>query len=410
MSTTLESVTGRTVEDTARDFWATRPHRGVEDRKIGGVAAALGHRYGLDPVLLRVAFVVATFFSGAGIALYLLGWLLLPEQPGEVSGAESVLGRGQSSMSPVLTVLLGLALIPLTGMVFGGSPFGLIGLALAVAAIFLLHRHRAGSGGLPPAGTTGRPTSGIAEAGQVGTGQTDAASPPPADPPGWDPLGAAPFAWDLPEPAPTPAPAEPAPRPPRSKVTPITLGFALLVGGIATAFWPTLSLVHTVALVLGVIGLGLLVGSVVHGGRGLIGIAIPLAVLTWVLHAVPVSDFTTGDREWRPLTVAEVTPRYTVGAGNGLLDLSELRLADEQTVQTAVSVGAGNARVLLPAEVDVEVSCRAPIGEVTCLGVTDGNLPSRVDERDLGTDGPGGGTLILDVRAGVGSVVVERQT
>ncbi|MDQ3905999.1 MAG: PspC domain-containing protein, partial [Actinomycetota bacterium] len=45
------------LEHTARDFWATRPHRRSSDRKIAGVAAAIARRYAIDPVLVRVAFV-----------------------------------------------------------------------------------------------------------------------------------------------------------------------------------------------------------------------------------------------------------------------------------------------------------------------------------------------------------------
>src|SRR3712207_7634910 len=53
----------------------------------------------------------------------------------------------------------------------------------------------------------------------------------------------------------------PPPRGPSSKVTPITLGLALLAGGIALAFWPALPAAHIAALMLGVVGLGLVVGS-----------------------------------------------------------------------------------------------------------------------------------------------------
>ena len=45
---------------------------------IGGVAAGIARRFGVDPALVRVAFVVAAAAGGVGVAAYLLGWLVIP--------------------------------------------------------------------------------------------------------------------------------------------------------------------------------------------------------------------------------------------------------------------------------------------------------------------------------------------
>ena len=45
---------------------------------LGGVCAGIARRYGVDPALVRLAFVVATAAGGFGIALYALGWLVIP--------------------------------------------------------------------------------------------------------------------------------------------------------------------------------------------------------------------------------------------------------------------------------------------------------------------------------------------
>ncbi|MGH3932426.1 MAG: PspC domain-containing protein [Pseudonocardiaceae bacterium] len=310
------------VENTIRDFWATRPRRSDDDRKIGGVAAAIGRRYGIDPVLVRVGFVVATFFSGAGVLLYLLGWLLLPAVGDEVCAAEGLLGRGRSSMSSGLTLVLGLALFPMVGIVFAcnafgvsGYAFGVIGLAAGVAAIFCLHHGRATMGEIPATreGTGEEGTRHAASAAQEGT--VGAAQLPASDrtvPLVGDPLGAAPLARELPEPTPPPPQALPPARRPRSKVTPITLGLALLVGGITSALWPALALAHIAALVLGVVGIGLVVGSLVRprSGRWLIVAAVPLALLTWALHTMPNSGFRIGESVWAPVTVTQLQPQY----------------------------------------------------------------------------------------------------
>ncbi|MDQ2880183.1 MAG: PspC domain-containing protein [Actinomycetota bacterium] len=394
------------VQDTARDIWATRPHRRANDRKVAGVAAAIARRYAIDPVLVRVAFVVAAVFGGSGVLLYLLGWLLLPVEGDQASGAERMVGRGRSSMSAALTIVLVVLLIPATVGVLVGRASGVLGLLVAVGALVLLHRSRAALGEPSPA--TAEPATATA----AGTGRATAtpAEDKAADgadqpaPPAWDPLGAAPFAWDLPEPSAPPVQAA-QPRGAWSKVTPITLGLALLTGGIALAFAPGLSAAGIAALLLGVVGLGLVAGSFMQSGRGLILIAIPLALLTWVLHAAPTSGVKVGGSYWDPVTAAELQPHYAVTLGNGRLDLTGLRLDPGQTKRTSVNVGIGETHVILPPNLDVQVSCQTQVGQVDCLGRTGSD---RVDVTDYGADGPGGGKVILDVHSGIGEIHVER--
>ncbi|MGH3886428.1 MAG: PspC domain-containing protein [Pseudonocardiaceae bacterium] len=402
------------VQHTVQDFWATRPRRRSDDRKIGGVAAAIGRRYAVDPVLVRVAFIVATLFSGIGVLLYLLGWLLLPAEGDQTSAAESLLGRGRSSMSPVLMVVLILLLIPATGALFGGPASNVLALAVAGGVMFLLHRSRAALGEVPtPSGTASEapPRETTSEAEHDSDPQAEPGTTDRPAPPAWDPLGAAPFAWDLPEPSSAPPPQPPPVPGHRAKVTPITLGIALLTGGIASAFWPALSAAQIAALLLGVVGIGLVAGSLLRGGRGLILVAVPLALLTWVLQAAPMSGFTTGEGRWNPVTATQVQPRYEVTLGTGRLDLSGLQLAPGQTVRTNVAVGMGQTDVILPPNVDARVSCRAQVGNVDCLGRSDsGSLPAQVTAANDGPDGPGGGLLVLNVQAGVGNVNVERES
>jgi phage shock protein PspC (stress-responsive transcriptional regulator) len=45
--------------------------RSSTDRMLGGVAGGLGDYFGVDPVLFRVGFVVATLLSGVGALAYL---------------------------------------------------------------------------------------------------------------------------------------------------------------------------------------------------------------------------------------------------------------------------------------------------------------------------------------------------
>jgi signal transduction histidine kinase/phage shock protein PspC (stress-responsive transcriptional regulator) len=70
--------------------------RGAEDRVISGVAAGIAARFGLDVVLVRVAFLVLCLGGGLGLLLYGVAWAAMPEAQREVrrrklSGARQVI-------------------------------------------------------------------------------------------------------------------------------------------------------------------------------------------------------------------------------------------------------------------------------------------------------------------------------
>jgi len=58
-------------------------YRSRTDKIIGGVCGGLGQYLQLDPVLIRIVFVVLAFFHGLGIILYLILLIIIPEQSGE---------------------------------------------------------------------------------------------------------------------------------------------------------------------------------------------------------------------------------------------------------------------------------------------------------------------------------------
>jgi signal transduction histidine kinase len=77
---------------------------------IGGVAAGIARRYGVDVSLVRLAFVVATAVGGFGLGAYLLGWILIP--PGDSARGRSRLPTGRAAVEVALgTGLLLLAVL-----------------------------------------------------------------------------------------------------------------------------------------------------------------------------------------------------------------------------------------------------------------------------------------------------------
>jgi phage shock protein PspC (stress-responsive transcriptional regulator) len=65
--------------------------RSYTDRMLGGVAGGLARYFGVDTMIVRIAFVVLTVFGGAGIPIYLAGLLLIPEEGSDQSIAGSLI-------------------------------------------------------------------------------------------------------------------------------------------------------------------------------------------------------------------------------------------------------------------------------------------------------------------------------
>lgn len=72
--------------------------RSRDDRVIGGVCGGLGRYFGIDPVILRIAFVLLLLAGGAGLLLYVIAWIAIPEErPGDALAGRAdgdALGRG----------------------------------------------------------------------------------------------------------------------------------------------------------------------------------------------------------------------------------------------------------------------------------------------------------------------------
>jgi phage shock protein C len=61
------------------------PRRAV----LGGVAAGFGLYLDVDPVLVRLAFVVLSFANGLGVLLYLVSWVVMPKEGAAESAAST---------------------------------------------------------------------------------------------------------------------------------------------------------------------------------------------------------------------------------------------------------------------------------------------------------------------------------
>jgi phage shock protein C len=68
-----------------------------QGRLVAGVCTGLAAYFGVDVNLVRLAFGVLTVFYGLGILLYLIAWMILPEE-GDESGSilESFINKRRS--------------------------------------------------------------------------------------------------------------------------------------------------------------------------------------------------------------------------------------------------------------------------------------------------------------------------
>ena len=64
---------------TAQDI--KRLYRSRTDKVLGGVCSGLANYFVLDPVLIRVAWVIAFFAGGFGLLAYLIAWIVIPQEP-----------------------------------------------------------------------------------------------------------------------------------------------------------------------------------------------------------------------------------------------------------------------------------------------------------------------------------------
>ncbi|MEA2041966.1 MAG: PspC domain-containing protein [Bacteroidota bacterium] len=64
----------------AKPRGAQKLFRDTDSNIFGGVCAGLGNYFNIDAVIVRLLFVILTFF-GPGIIVYIILWIVLKEQP-----------------------------------------------------------------------------------------------------------------------------------------------------------------------------------------------------------------------------------------------------------------------------------------------------------------------------------------
>ena len=375
--------------------------RGVDGRLIGGVAAGLGRRFSINPWWFRIAFIVLSLFGGLGILLYAVGWLLIPDEGVE----EPLIGQWISGLDTTNTpMMVGIGLIAVAGLIVLAN-FDVVSGNLLLAALLLVVGvllYRGDIGGSKRGDGPDGPDDGGEDVPQdtvvdtlVETETEDAGGGEPPE-----------------QTVPTPPPEEP-PREskPGSILGQLTVAATLIaVGGLALLdaagiLYP--GFVHYVALTLGVVGAGLLVGTLFGRARWLIVIGLLLIPVLVFASVVPNWTFSgeTGEVFINVTSTEEIETEYEMAAGSLHVDLSDIELAEGAAPrQVDVSIGAGEIRIDVPRDVPVHVEASLGVGVIDLFG--DDRAGIGVDATaDTGTPP----ALLINAEAGFGSIVVRER-
>ncbi len=355
----------RVTRDEVRDL--ARLRRSRTDRKVSGVAGGIARHLDIDPLLVRVAFVLLTFFGGGGLILYGVAWVLVPEE----ETGETVIRTDDGVRTAALIIAGVIAVASVIGDSVGGMgfpwPLMVAGLVLLVVFGSKQAKERRGAG-------------------------ADWVAPPPSGAEGPTYEGYRP--WQPPHP---PRPVDPRRRGPL--LFPFTLALTVLaLGVVGTVDLAGTDVVPSAypATVLGVVGLMLVVGAFFGRAGGLILIGLLAAVATAVTSVV--DDDHIGEVRETPRSAAALDARYDLGIGDLVIDLTDIpddQLAALDDRKLEVDNRVGHIRVIVPDEgLDVDVDAQIIAGEVILFDKDKSDSSEKASH-----DGGGTGTPTLSIEA-----------
>ncbi len=369
----------RATREEIRDLGRIRRTRGA-DRKVAGVAGGLARHLDIDPIILRVAFVVLVFFGGAGLLLYGACWLLLPED-GSVSAPLSLDDRNRSIALVVIGAISALLVLGDSVGQFGFPwPLALVALVALLVLVFLDRDKKPGPTA-PPVPHVPDPVTGAFT---------------PAAPGATVPISSTYL---------------PRPRNPRRR-GPILFWFSMALAALGVGVLGILDLAGAPiadpaypAMVVGVCGVMLLVGAFYGRAGGLIFVGLVAALglsLATIAQRVDGADITR-----RPLTAADVPASLDTSAGEIILDLTDVAdVAALDGKHVELDADIGRIEVIVPAGVSVRVDANIDgPGHLALFGDERGGI--EIDDQVRHDAGPGTPEISIDADISVGEIEIH---
>ena len=354
--------------------------RRKDHRWFAGVAGGLADHVGVPPVWFRLGFVVSLFLAGAGLAVYLLLWFLIPRADLPSSAAQRVGDRFDDSPAWIGIALIAIGVLSLTSRIGEALGIHLGSLAwalLLIGAGLALYRPADRLTRARATTTPATPTPAVAVTSPMAAGTDQIPAPPsPIDDRAQARRERSPLGW-------------------------VVVGFALAASGIVamlrqagTLDW---SLAQALAVPLTIIGAGLLVGTVVGRARWTIlpGLLLLPVVVAASAFTVPLNG------NWGDVNVArlnQLRTTYEQSGGRLFLDLSGM---DVSALPPSIDVrlGAGEVEIVLPRH-GVRVDATVNVGAIDAAGGDRGGLSLASSRGDAAA------SSVVTVHVDVGNVRV----
>ncbi len=432
-----------------------------DDRWVGGVAAGVAERFGLDPLLVRGLLILSFFLTGAGFVVYALAWALLPER------RDGRIHLQEATRSHFDVALLGAAVTLVVGFAWSDGPwswwggfFGwveaLLWIAVWVGVVVLVvklvrdrrdRRERARAGVAAPAAPYAQPAAPGGQAASYASESVPATQPfTPAPPAPYvaENYSSATDAPYTPYVAPSSSTAPPAPpvppAPERRPRTPgpgartfgVVMGLVLLAGALllvvdrsgdlGMSFWGAWLGAAVVIFGAGIVASGLRGRR--GGGLTALGVLGVIAALAFwpfaderqdfVWEAPPGASVVSGGVITLD-TVAEATDGVHVQFGAATIDLTQLDLSDVEAgdpITVPISMAAGAMTIVIPDDAAVAADVRMVAGNMAWSADgehrnTAGVMadPARFSTAEV--EELGGAQLLLEIDGRAGDITIR---
>ena len=343
---------------------------------IGGVCGGLARTLGIDPVVVRVIVAVLGLLGGAGVAAYIIAWILIPDDDGTNALQDAKVNRSRGTQVLLVVVLAAaaLSLLDNAGPGLDGGLGFLIFVLVCVVAWQAFGSSWMTSTSVTHDASTGGPSVSVDKGSQTVTVQTPAGTTVIRKEPK-SILGR--VVWNL---------------------------LAVAIGSMIALNWADITDIGPrvmLVVALTIVGLGLIVSAFAGRARGLIALGLLLGLLA--LPAGHDVDGSVGDRIWAPASVAALpSGGYGLGVGNATLDLAALAasMLPGDRVSVDAHVNIGELVIVLPVDPHSRgtVDAQVRLGEVRVRGE---QVRSGADSSLRLTYGSVDGPVTIDVRASV---------
>lgn len=113
-----------------------RLYRPRRDQVLGGVCSGLGIYFGIDPVIVRLLFVIFAVAGGAGVPLYIVLWLVMPAEERLGAASQDVVHQNAAEMGQRMMDRESWRTVPRERTMWVAAGFIVLGIVLLINNVF----------------------------------------------------------------------------------------------------------------------------------------------------------------------------------------------------------------------------------------------------------------------------------